>query len=352
MNGQWCRYGEPEEAYGIWDRLRSKARAYRESIRCFVQEVRTAKGGARIDLAGRIGLFIPAIASIAIIILVLTFLWYESAPILTSPEGGAGIILETTWDPNRDLYGIGIFIAGSFMCTFLAIALAVPLGIGAAIFLSEFCPHRIRSVLRMIIEMMAAIPSIVYGLWAYVVLVPFIKYQFAPAVQSNPLTAWMPWFSGQSNGLGLLAGGVILAIMLLPTVVAVSDDALRSVPNSYREASLALGATTSETARGVVLSAAIPGIGAAVILSLGRAVGETMAVLMVTGNSLQIAYSLFDPMYVMTSIITNQLGYAYTFDLWRSALFSVALILMLMSILFTAAAKLIIKWGMRTRGME
>lgn len=347
-----CNDKSPDEAVRRPNRLRDRIHSLKNSIRCFIHEARTARGGARVDFLGRLGLFIPAVASIGIIILVLTFLWYESTPILTSPEGGPGIIFETTWDPNRDMYGIAVFIAGSFMCTFLAIGIAVPLGIGAAIFLSEFCPHTLQSVIRTIVEMMAAIPSIVYGLWAYVVLVPFIKYEFAPAVQSNPLTAWMPWFGGSSNGLGLLAGGVILAIMLLPTVVAVSDDALRSVPKSYREASLALGATTSETARSVVLSAAIPGIGAAVILSLGRAVGETMAVLMVTGNSLQIAYSLFDPVYVMTSIITNQLGYAYTFDLWRSALFAVALVLMLMSILFTGAAKLIVKWGMKTRGME
>ncbi len=352
MNGQQCKHQGPRLTDKAQNRFRKSIESLKISVRCFIDEVRTARGGARVDLLGRFGLFIPAIASIGVIILVLTFLWYESVPILTSPEGGPSIIFETTWDPNRNLYGIAIFIMGSFMCTFLAIAMAVPLGIGAAIFLSEFCPHGIRTGLRMIVEMMAAIPSIVYGLWAYVVLVPFIKYEFALAVQSNPLTAWMPWFSGQSNGLGLLAGGIILAIMLLPTVVAVSDDALRSVPKSYREASLALGATTGETARSIVLSAAIPGIGAAVILSLGRAVGETMAVLMVTGNSFQIAYSLFDPVYVMTSIIANQLGYAYTYELWRSALFAVALTLMLMSILFTAAAKLIIKWGMRTRGME
>jgi phosphate transport system permease protein len=118
-----------------------------------------------------------------------------------------------------------------------------------------------------------------------------------------------------------------------------------------REASLALGATQSETARRVVLSAALPGIGAAVILSLGRAVGETMAILMVTGNSLQIPYTLFDPVYVMTSIITNQLGYAFVFPLWRSALFAIGLVLLVMSIFFTAVAKLFIRWGMRTRGL-
>jgi phosphate transport system permease protein len=202
----------------------------------------------------------------------------------------------------------------------------------------------------MITEMMAAIPSIVYGLWAYIVMVPYIKNIMAPSLQSNPLTAWMPWFQGDTNGLSLLAGGVILAIMLLPTVVTITHDALQTVPRSLREASLALGATQSETARKIVISAALPGVGAAVVLSLGRAVGETMAVLMVTGNSLQIPYTLFDPTYVMTSIITNQLGYAFVFPLWRSALFAVGLVLMIMSICFTLTAKTFIRWGMKTRG--
>ena len=315
-----------------------------------VHDFLTADRSGKTDKLGKAFLLVPAFTSTLIIILILGFLWYESTPILTSPAGGPGIIIQPTWDPNRDLFGIGIFIIGSLLCTVIAIGLAVPLGIGGAIFLSEFCPMRLRQPIKMITEMMAAIPSIVYGLWAYIVMVPFIKNVFAPAVQSNPLTAWMPWFQGDTNGLSLLAGGVILAIMLLPTVVTITTDALQTVPQSLREASLALGATQSETARKIVISAALPGVGAAVVLSLGRAVGETMAILMVTGNSLQIPYTLFDPTYVMTSIITNQLGYAFVFPLWRSALFAVGLVLMIMSVCFTLTAKFFIRWGMKTRG--
>ncbi|MFW9844903.1 MAG: phosphate ABC transporter permease subunit PstC [Candidatus Thorarchaeota archaeon] len=303
-----------------------------------VSDFRQADHSGRVDMLGRIGLFIPALASTLIIVLVLTFLWIESAAIFGDPNGGIGIIVNPTWDPNKDLYGIAIFIVGSLFCTGIAIGIAVPLGIGGAIFLSEFCPMRLRQPIKMIVEMMAAIPSIVYGLWAFLVLVPVIKNGVAPL------------FGITSNGLTLLAGGLILAIMLLPTVVTISNDALQTVPRSLREASLALGATQSETSRKIVLSAALPGVGAAVVLSLGRAVGETMAVLMVTGNSLQIPYSLFDPTYVMTSIITNQLGYAFVFPLWRSALFAVGLILLIMSICFTITAKLFIRWGMSTRG--
>ncbi|MFX0108558.1 MAG: phosphate ABC transporter permease subunit PstC [Candidatus Hodarchaeota archaeon] len=315
--------------------IKQLPRRITESIGSFKEADRPGK----IDMLGKAGLLFPALASTFIIVLILTFLWYEAIPILTNPIGGPGIIVSPTWDPNRNLYGIAIFIVGSLYCTGIAIGIAVPLGVGGAIFLSEFCPMQLRQPIRMIIEMMAAIPSIVYGLWAYIVLVPWISNSIAPAVGFD------------TNGLSLLAGGLILAIMLLPTVVTISNDALVTVPRSLREASLALGATQSETARKVVLSAALPGIGAAIVLSLGRAVGETMAVLMVTGNSLQIPYTLFDPTYVMTSIITNQLGYAFVFPLWRSALFAVGLILLLISIMFTVTAKLFIRWGMKTRGL-
>jgi len=301
-------------------------------------DFKNADRSGRIDMLGKVGLFVPAVASTLIIILILTFLWIESAAIFGDPSGGIGIIVNPTWDPNRDLYGIAIFIVGSLMCTGIAIGIAVPLGIAGAIFLSEYCPMWLRQPIKMIVEMMAAIPSIVYGLWAFLVLVPVIRTDIAPL------------FGSDSNGLSLLAGGIILAIMLLPTVVTISSDALQTVPRTLREASYALGATRSETSRKIVLSAALPGVGAAVVLSLGRAVGETMAVLMVTGNSLQIPYSLFDPTYVMTSIITNQLGYAFVFPLWRSALFAIGLILLIMSICFTITAKVFIRWGMKTRG--
>ncbi|MFW9789254.1 MAG: phosphate ABC transporter permease subunit PstC [Candidatus Thorarchaeota archaeon] len=315
-----------------------------------INDFMEADRSGKTDMLGKVFLLVPAFTSTLVIILILAFLWYESAPILTDPAQGPGIIVGPTWDPNRNLYGIGVFIVGSLLCTTIAIGLAVPIGIGGAIFLSEFCPMRLRQPIKMITEMMAAIPSIVYGLWAYIVMVPYIKNVLAPGLQSNPLTGWIPFFQGETNGLSLLAGGVILAIMLLPTIVTITNDALQAVPRSLREASLALGATQSETARKIVISAALPGVGAAVVLSLGRAVGETMAVLMVTGNSLQIPYTLFDPAYVMTSIITNQLGYAFVFPLWRSALFAVGLVLMVMSICFTLTAKFFIRWGMKTRG--
>lgn len=326
---------------GKGDESTSDSRLQRlsHSIITPLRDFRNADRSGKVDMLGKGFLLIPAFTSTLIIVLILAFLWVESVPILVAPEGGPGIIVSPTWDPNRDLYGIALFVLGSLLCTGIAIGIAVPLGVGGAIFLSEFCPMRLRQPIKMIIEMMAAIPSIVYGLWAYIVMVPFIRDVLAPS------------FGIESSGLSLLAGGVILAIMLLPTIVTITTDALHTVPRSLREASLALGATQSETARKIVVSAALPGVGAAVVLSLGRAVGETMAILMVTGNSLQIPYSLFDPVYVMTSIITNQLGYAFVFPLWRSALFTVGLVLVIISICFTSVAKLFIRWGMKTRGI-
>lgn len=338
---------EIETDIGLLDRIRN-------GLSELIEEIRTAKGPARKDLLGRFVLFVPALAGVFTILMILVLLLFEALPIFVHPEGGINLLLDPTWGPQlRDpQYGILIFVIGSFATTFLAIGLAVPLGIGGAIFLSEFCPQRIKTGLKMIVEMMAAIPSIVYGLWAFEILRTYLDDSFAPAVQSNPLTSWMPWFQGTlKNGFSLMTGGTILAIMLLPTVVTVSYDALQSIPSTYREASLALGATKSETAKQVVLSAALPGVGAAVILSLGRAVGETMAILMVTGNSMVIPLTLFDQCYVMTSIIANQMGAAYNVPIWRSGLFSIALVLMAMSVVMTALAKYLIRWGMRTRGM-
>ncbi len=335
---------ECELDFEVRDTFRKKIKGAFNDFACslkkFFRDLRTAKGAARIDVYGKVILLIPAFASIFIISLILAMLWYEATPILVHPSGGVQVFTNPEWGPSRDHFGILIFMTGTFMCSMIAIGLAVPVGIGGAIFLSEFCPGKIRDTLRMVIEMMAAIPSIVYGLWAFTNL----RYWVADFGQV--------WTGEHMNGLSLLSGGLILAIMLIPTVVTVSDDALQSVPRTYREASLALGATKSETARKIVLSAALPGVGAAIVLALGRAVGETMAVLMVTGNSLQIPATLFDPCYVMTSIITNQLGTAYVEPLWRSALFSVALVLMLMSISFTLIAKYFIGWGMRTRGIK
>lgn len=319
-----------EQQIGYISQLRSR-------VAQLIRMYRETKGPAKTDLLGSWLLLIPALASVFVIVLVLALLFLESWPIFL--HSGLGIIFDTYWNHDLEAFGIGAFIIGSFICSSIAILIAVPLGLAGAIFLSEFCPLSTKVGFRMIIEMMAAIPSVVYGLWAATVL------RFWVLNLANTLG-----FESQ-GGYSVLSGGLILAVMLLPTIVAVSDDALQAVPGSYREASLALGASTSETARKVVFSAALPGIGAAVVLSLGRAIGETMAILMVSGNAYAVPVTLFDPAWVMTSIIAQHLGTAYVEPLWRSAIFAIGFVLLLISIALTAIAKLIIKWGMRTRGM-
>ncbi len=292
-------------------------------------------GATARDWLGRHLLLIAAIIASLVIVGIFFVLWYEAIPAMRI----YGVsIFGSIWRPDLNIYGIAFFVAGTLWVCGLAVLFAIPLGIGGAIFLSEYCPERFRQPLQIIIELMAAIPSIVYGIWALYSLVPFLRRSFQPLI---------PYYSG----FGVLAGSLILAIMLLPTVVAISTHALRMVPDSLREASLALGASRTETAVRVVLTTALPGIGAAILLSLGRAIGETMAVLMVTGNSLVFPLSIFDQAYVMTSIIANQLGAAIIEPIWRSALFFVALMLLILSIVLTILAKLAIRWGMRKRGL-
>ena len=292
-------------------------------------------GATARDWIGRHLLLISAIVASLVIVGIFILLWREATLALVVVGPG---LFGPVWDPNASLFGIGVFIAGTLWVSGLAILLAVPLGVITALFLSEYCPSRLKSPLKIIFELMAAVPSIVFGLWGLKTLVPALRGVLRPV-----LTFY--------SGFGVLAGAIILAIMLLPTIVAVSSNTMQMVPDSLREASYALGASRTETARKVVFSSALPGIGAGVVLALGRAIGETMAVLMVTGNSLVFPLSPFDQAYVMTSIIANQLGYALANPLHRSVLFAVALVLLLISIAFTVLVKLVIRWGMRKQGM-
>lgn len=292
-------------------------------------------GATARDWIGRHLLLISAIVASLIIVGIFILLWREAS--LAFVVVGLGLF-GPTWDPNASLFGIGMFIAGTLWVSGLAILFAVPLGIITALFLSEYCPSRLKSPLKIIFELMAAIPSIVFGLWGLKTLVPALREVFRPVFAFY-------------SGFGVLTGSIILAIMLLPTIVAVSSNTMQMVPDSLREASYALGASRTETARKVVFSSALPGIGAGVVLALGRAVGETMAVLMVTGNALVFPVSPFDQAYVMTSIIANQLGYALSDPLYRSVLFAIAMVLLVISVAFTVLVKLVVRWGMRRQGM-
>ncbi len=245
----------------------------------------------------------------------------------------------STWDPVEQNFGVLPFLFGTIVSSALALLIATPIGLGVAIFLNEFASRRIRGPLAFIVDLLAAIPSVVYGLWGIFVLVPFMR--------DYPLTwlakhlGWIPLFRGPTYGVGMLTGAVILAIMILPTISSISREVLAAVPNTQREGALALGATRWEMVRHAVLPYARSGIFGAIVLGLGRALGETMAVTMVIGNRPEVSSSLLAPSYTMASVLANEFTEATT-DLYVAALIEVGLLLFVVTILVNIGARLMV----------
>ncbi|MBE3598565.1 MAG: phosphate ABC transporter permease subunit PstC [Limnochordaceae bacterium] len=253
---------------------------------------------------------------------------------------GFSFLVNTHWDPVRRRFGGFPFLFGTLVTSAVALALAVPVSFGIAVFLAEYCPARLRQSLSFVVELLAAIPSIVYGLWGLFVLVPLIRdYVELPL---GMRFGDFPLFSGPPYGLGMLAAGVVLAIMVTPTIAAISRDVLAAVPRSQHEAALALGATRWESIRMAATGYARAGILGAVILGLGRALGETMAVTMVIGNRPQVTASLFDLGATMASVIANEFAEAVD-DLYLSTLFEVGLMLFLLTFLLNLAARALVQ---------
>ncbi|MBX3294030.1 MAG: phosphate ABC transporter permease subunit PstC [Acidobacteria bacterium] len=257
---------------------------------------------------------------------------------LSIKEFGIGFLYGTTWDPIKGQFGALPFIYGTIVSALLAVLIATPLSIAVAIFFVEQAPKSIARPMAFLVELLAAIPSVVYGLWAIFVLAPFLREYVYPPLQTY--LGWLPFFSGSATGLGMLTGGIILAIMITPIITAVVRDVLEAVPMTQREAALALGATDWEKTR-IVLANASSGIAGAVILGLGRAIGETMAITMVIGNRPQISASLFEPGYTIASVIANEFTEA-TGELYISALVEMCLILFVVTFVVNAFAKLLI----------
>ena len=257
---------------------------------------------------------------------------------LSLRQFGFGFINGTDWNPVKGQFGALPFIYGTVVSSLIAILISVPLSLGIAIFLVEQAPHYLARPLGFLVELLAAIPSVVYGLWGIFILAPFLRVHVGPPLER--WLGWLPFFRGPVTGIGLLTGGVILAIMVTPIISAIVRDVLTAVPSSQREAALALGATKWETTRVVLVNGA-PGIAGAVILGLGRALGETMAVTMVIGNRPQISASLFAPSYTIASVIANEFTEA-TEDLYLSALVELGLILFLVTFVVNAIARLLV----------
>jgi phosphate transport system permease protein len=252
---------------------------------------------------------------------------------------GLGFLGRVTWDPVSGQFGAFAFIFGTVVTSALALLLGGPVALGSALFLSELAPGWLRGPASLLVELLAAIPSVIYGLWGIFVLAPLLRSTVEPAL--NATFGFVPLFQGPMYGVGLLAGGVILAIMIVPTIAAVSRDVLTAVPREQREAALALGATRWEAISVGILPVARPGILGAFILGLGRALGETMAVTMVIGNRPDVGVSLFAPGYTMAAAIANEFTEA-TDDLHVSALMAVGLVLFLLSVLVNIVARLLV----------
>ena len=249
---------------------------------------------------------------------------------------GAAFLWTSRWDPVHNVFGALTFAYGTVASSLLALILAVPVSLGVAIFLAEIAPVGVSTVLSFVIELLASIPSIILGLWGIFVMAPFLRTVVEPALQG--VLGWLPLFSGPAYGIGLLAGGMILAIMLLPIVSSVSREVLKAVPMSQREAAYALGATRWEVIRSAVLPYGRTGIIGAVILGLGRALGETMAVTMVIGNRPQITTSLFQPAYTIAAALANEFSEA-TIGIYISALIELAAVLFVISLIVNAIAR-------------
>jgi phosphate transport system permease protein len=291
---------------------------------------RLADGGFRALAAGF------ALSVLAITATIGIILWRDSSQ--ARETFGWPFLWTSIWDPVAGHFGALPFIYGTLVSALIALVIAVPMGVGAAICLSELLPMRIADPATFLIELLVAVPSVVYGLVGVFVLVPIVR-SLGTMVAS--VLGWIPLFAGPVYGIGLLTAGVLLAVMIVPFIVAISREVLLAVPHSQRDAALALGATRWETVWHVVLPYARSGIMGSVILALARALGETMAVTMVIGNRPEIAASLFAPAYSMAAVIANEFAEA-TGKLYVSALIQIALVLFGITIVVNALARLLI----------
>jgi len=253
---------------------------------------------------------------------------------------GLGFITSTVWDPVAEVFGALPYVVGTLLSSAIALLIAAPIGILTAIFLAEFAPRRLAIPLTFLIELLAAIPSVVFGLWGVFVLSPFLGSTIEPFLIK--VLGWIPIFAGPSYGIGLFSAGIILAIMVLPTIVAISREVISSVPDSQREAMAALGATRWEIVRRAVLPFARSGIIGAVILGLGRALGETMAVTMVIGNAQDLPTSVFDQSQTIASKIATTFNEA-SIGLQTSSLIALGFILLVITIGLNVIARLLVR---------
>jgi phosphate transport system permease protein len=288
-------------------------------------------------------IFERATALFALVVLGLTLLLFallvrESLPALK--RFGFSFLTGTNWDPVAEEFGALPFIYGTLVTSAIALLIAVPLAVGAAVFINEFAPPWLKGPVAFLAELLAAIPSVIYGLWGIFVLVPILRDHLMKPISGA--LGWIPLFKGPVYGPSMLAAGVLLAIMVVPFILSVSREVMATVPMRQKEAVLSLGGTQWEMIRIVIGQHCIPGIFGASVLGLGRAIGETMAVTMLIGNRSDILFSVFQPGYSMAAVIANEFTEA-TGDLYLSALVAVGLVLFLITFAVNLAARWILK---------
>ncbi|HVF30575.1 MAG TPA: phosphate ABC transporter permease subunit PstC, partial [Pyrinomonadaceae bacterium] len=266
------------------------------------------------------------------------FVMMTNSALPTLERFGFDFLVGREWKPAQESFGALPFIYGTVVSSLIALLLSVPVSLGIAIFLVEQAPKSLARPIAFMVELLAAIPSVVYGLWGIFVLAPLIRNYVGPVLQGY--FGFIPLFQGRLTGIGMLTGAIILALMITPIITAVVRDVLEAVPTTQREAALALGATNWETTR-IVLGNASSGIAGAVVLGLGRAIGETMAVTMVIGNSPQITASLFEPANTIASLLAANFAEA-TDKIYLSALIEIGLVLFLVTFVVNGFAKLLI----------
>ena len=297
----------------------------------------------KLDFAFQAVMLLAAITVLAIVGLIVIELMQRST--LAWQKFGIQFFFGSDWDPVSGSFGAWPFVFGTLVSSLVALVISVPLAIAVAVFVTEMCPRPLRKPISYATELLAAIPSVIYGLWAVFVLVPLMRVYVEPLLIKY--FAWTGFFTGPAYGIGMLTAGTVLAIMIIPIISSITREVLAVVPQHQREAALALGATRWEMTRIAVLRNARAGIVGAIILGLGRALGETMAVTMVIGNRPEIAKSLLAPGYTMASVIANEFAEA-TDNLYLSALMEIGLALFIVTVIVNVLAMLMV-WTV-TRG--
>jgi phosphate transport system permease protein len=292
--------------------------------------------------------FLKSISWLLPVLLIAVGLFLFGLALPTIHRFGFHFIETSVWDPVHESFGALPVIYGTLVSSFMAIIIAAPVSIGVALFLTDLAPKRASRIIGFLVEMLAAIPSVVYGLWGIFILAPWLRSSIEPILGRK--LGWLPIFSGPPYGVGMLAAGIILAIMIIPTISSICREVFRAIPRSQREAALAIGATKWEVMSISVIKSAKSGIFGAVVLGLGRALGETMAVTMVIGNRAAISASFFAPSQTMASVIANEYAEA-TSNAHLSALMAIGLTLFVLTFGINSVARLII-WRTSTLGQS